>query len=200
MATNPGDIIRVACRHLFEGVDEQINVFHFTVEDGPAVPEDGALLADISTFVSDAYLNIDNYMSSAVAAQDITVYNVTDDYPLGVVGWSNGYVGGLAVGDGLPPGVAALYLWRTAVKRVLGKTYLPTFAESTQNRGSLDSTTRTAMSDFGTDLKTITVQPNEYSFLLGVWSREAGQMRPIVSHAPGLKVGYQRRRKAGVGS
>lgn len=200
MATTSGNIIRAACRHFFEEVDEQVNVFHFTVNDIPATLNDALLLVDLAELIGTAYLQVDNYISSAIFASDISVYNVTQDYPLGTIDFGAGYTGGLATGDALPPGTSGIVLWRTATKRVLGKTYLPTFAESTQNRGSLDTAVRAAMSAFAGEMRTVAPGVNDYSFDLHVYSREAGQARPIVSSTAALKVGYQRRRKAGVGS
>lgn len=200
MPTQAGDIIRVAARHLFNGVDEQVCVHHFNVSTAPGSPNDALLLIDISALLSSAYDNIKTDMPTLVSAADIAVYNVIDDYPLGVVNWTSPYAGGTSVGDSLPPQTSFMALWRTATKRVLGKTYLPTFTEATQSGGTISGAAFSDIANFIDALNDPTAQVNGYGFSLVIWSKQAGQARPIVSARPGLRVATQRRRKAGVGS
>ena len=200
MPTNAGDIIRVACRFRWSSVDEMINVHYFTVQDETAPPNDAELLLDLSEVLSDAYTNVQGRISDQVSADDITVYNITDDYPLGVVNWTAPFGGGMGAGDALPPGTAAIVLWRTATKRVLGKTFLPVFSESQQSAGLLTNAAQSDMEDFAAAMANVLTGTFGYGFLKGIWSESAGEMRPIVSQRAAQRIGYQRRRKAGVGS
>lgn len=200
MTPGIGDTIRVAARNLFLGIDEQVNVYHFLILDEAAVPSNSLLLADVAEHLTNAYVHIDELMPNNLEAQDITVYDVTGDAPVGVTNWAAPYVGGGSSGEGLPPGVSAIVLWRTGVKRVVGKTFLPTFIETTQNAGGLLSGALTDITDFAAEMQDNAPHTNGYAFQLVIRSRASGSNRAITSAAPALKLGYQRRRKAGVGS
>jgi len=199
MATNLNDIIRVAARHAWAGVDDIINVYHFRVAIVPTPLSDDLLRADLATKLSTTYDDIQANMSNQVDALDITSYNVTQDYPIGVTGWTAPYVGGTGTGESLPQGCGPLVKWLTAVKRTQGRTYMPPVMEGNQDGGSLTLGTVTQYLTFAANLLAGTAGPNGYGFQLIVYKRSLGVAVTITSAAVSGLIAYQRRRKLGVG-
>lgn len=200
MSVTTGDILRVACRQTYDGTEDVINVFHFGVANPPTPNTDAALLADISLFMSVAYDQLESFLSSALEATDITVYNVTDDRPHGVTAWGGGYDGGNAVGEGLPVPDCLLVLYPTSVKRTVGRTYLSPFTESSQAGGRWNSTVRAAVEGFVNALTDTGAGPAGLELQFGVYKRSTGLLYEISSFRTQEVVAYQRRRKPGRGS
>jgi hypothetical protein len=200
MASVAGNIIRVAARHLYAAIDENVNVHHFNINTQPGTADDEVMLEDLATLLSEAYASVQAFMPTAVDAYDITVYNISQDYPVGVTTWTVGYTGGTSGGDGLPPGTAPLVLFRTATKNVLGKTFLPSFIESEQSNGMLVSGAKTACLAFASTIRDTSPQGGGYGFTKVVWSNSTAIAHPITSQGVSPQLAYQRRRKIGVGS
>lgn len=200
MAVTVGDIIRVAARHKWNNIDDVVNVFHVNVGAIPGVGGNNTLfLQDVRAWLISAYTEIQGEMSSEVEPGDITAYNITDDEPIGQISWG-AYTGGSGTGDGLPPGVAALVLWRTTVKRTVGKTYLPPFTEGQQANGSLTAGALAAVDQFGTTLRDPFTGANMYQVAFAIYKRSAGTTHVPTGHTASPILAYQRRRRPGTGS
>lgn len=199
MATVPGNIIRVAARQLLNANDEVVNVHHFTVEANPAAT-DQAVLDEVGAKLATAWASIDGQITVAQEPNIIDVYNVSQDYPLGQAAWGSAYSGGTGSGDGMPFGVCALVIWSTATKRVQGKTYLGSLTESAVTAAAINGTTVTNIAAYVTDLMDPSPLVDSCSIQLGIWSRGAGEMHPIIARRISTNPAYQRRRRAGRGS
>lgn len=199
MATVSGNIIRVAARQLLNARDEVVNVHHFTVQTTGTGGDQG-VLDEVGGKMSLAWVELDQIITIAQEPNIIDVYNVSQDYPLGQVTWGSAYTGGTASGDGMPFGVAALVIWSTATKRVQGKTYLGSISEAAVTNAAINGTSVTAIAAFCDVLTDDAAVVNDWDLRLGVWSRSAGQMRPITARRISTNPAYQRRRRAGRGS
>jgi hypothetical protein len=198
--TIAGDVIRAVARHEFAGVGDVINVLHFQIDADPAAPDDLNLLSDLALKLGTDYALLQAFMSSEVVAKDITVYNVSQDYPLGVTGWGAGYVGGTSGADSLPPGISCMILLRTAKKFTTGKIYLPPTVEAYQSAGTITAGYKTNCTAFINSLRDTTPGAEEYGFRLRVWSRTDDAPVTIVSTHVEDELAYQRRRKVSTGS
>jgi len=130
MAVTAGDILSLSCRHVWNDVDDQVNKLHVRIGTAPTPNDDPSLAEDLVGWVSQMYQEIEGLVANVVGAIDITLYNVTDDRPLGQYAWDPGYTGGQGTGESLPTQVTCLLLLRTGLKRRLGRIYFPTFTEA----------------------------------------------------------------------
>lgn len=200
MAVEVGDIIRVAARCEFNGQDDVVNVYHFEVFEVPTAGNINDLLEDVSEHMSTAYAVIDGYQSNLLSSVDITVFNVTQDAPYGTVGWTNDYDGGTVSGEAMPPQDALLILWRTNIKRRVGRTYIGALCEAHQSAGVWNGTILGDMQTFALSISSGTGLANGSSLRLVVYSRSEGEGTvPSVYSARPL-VAIMGRRKRGRGS
>lgn len=199
MPTGSLDILRVAARQLVDGTDEVVNVFHFQVLT-PGTGGDQAVLDEIGAHMSNAWVEIAAHQPNNLTPNIIDVYNVTDDYPLGQVPWEGAYTGGSSGGEYLPLQVALLVLWSTATKRVQGKTYLGPFAEGDNADGSFVGATVTAVANWCTAMLDPIPLVDDWGLQLGVYSKGAGVIRPIVTRRIVTNPATLRRRRRGRGS
>lgn len=195
------DVLRVACRQQYAGVDDQVNVMHWVIGAMPTPATDASIMADIADLISEAFQTIDQYISDNVDAVDMAFYNVTQDEPVGVVAWGGGYSGGTGTGEALPTHDTALVLLPTSVKRRIGRIYLPTMTEGAQGSGAWVAGVVTAVDAFGSYLTTAQVGGvfgGTYRYT--VYGRSDGSQSwpTLVRLAP--RVAVQRRRKRGRGS
>lgn len=200
MAVTLNDVVRIAARHKWDTVSDVVNVYYAQVTTVPGLGGDALFMQDVAEWLGLAYSEIQPQISARNLAIDINGYNVTDDAPLPAVSWGAGYDGGSGTGESLPPGNAALVLWRTGVKRTVGKTYLPPMTEGVQADGRITSGTFSAIESFIDAMRNNGAMGNGYGMTLGVYKRSGGVMAVITSASPSLVVAYQRRRRQGTGS
>lgn len=200
MSVSAGNILRVACRQLYGGTDDNVNVFHFGVATIPTPNTDAALLADVAEKMSAAYAELASSLSTSLAATDITVYNVSQDVPHGVTAWGAGYSGGTGSGEGMPHADCMLVLIPTSVKRTVGRIYLSPFTEGAQANGLWNSTVRIAAESFYDTLVDPTALTNGLVLQFGIYKRSDGLLYQPASMRTQPRTAYQRRRKPGRGS
>lgn len=200
MSVAPGDIIRVSARHSFNATEDNVNVFHFGIAAAPTPNTDAALLADMASHLGVAYTELEAYRNTALAAVDITIYDLSNDRPIGVTAWGAGYTGGTGSGESMPHADCCLVLIPTGVKRTQGRIYLSPFAESRQSAGQWDSTLGAAIEMFMNALTDNGVGPNGGAFNFGIRKESDGLLYAPASFRMQSLVAYQRRRKPGRGS
>jgi len=200
MPLSQGDILRVACRHKYGGIHDHINVMHL-IYDTAAVPNtEASVLEDLAEVLGLAYDNLGAGLSSRLNAVDITVYNVTDDAPIGVTSWGSGYVGGTSVGNGLPFDSSAVCLFYTTVKRRIGKIFIGGILEADQNDGQMTGGLISNFGAFTAALLEMTAVANGGVYKYVVYSRAlADWSLPSTIHIQPL-LGSQDSRKPGRGS
>ena len=200
MSVSVGDVLRVSARHFFNQTEDNVNVFHFAVNAAPTPNTDAAILADIAEHLGLAYTQLETYRNSALSATDITVYNISDDRPIGVTAWGSGYTGGTGSAESMPHADCCLVLIPTGVKRTQGRIYLSPFAESRQSAGQWDSTLGVAVQAFMDTLTDNTPLGNGTSLAYGVRKESDGLVYTPATYRMQPVVAYQRRRKPGRGS
>ena len=200
MALVAGNILRVACTQKFQVVNDNVNVFHFAVVTAPSPNTDAAALEDLSELIGDAFFTYGTHISDENSADNITVFNVTQDVPVGITSWGGSFVGGRSGGEMLPPQAACLVLLSTTVKRRQGRVYLGGCLEGDQSNGHWGGSILTAAATLIADLNSQPVLPNGGEFDLVVYSREHTASSGISTVRVQPLVATQKRRKAGVGS
>lgn len=195
-----GDVIEIAMVHVFDSVDEQINVWNAKVAVAGGGSEND-FNDDLLEMLGGMYAIVESDISDRVAVTEIRWRNVTDDGPTIFVPWAGTYTGGTGSGDALPPQVAALLLLRTGVKGVQGRKYLPTYTEPTQSGGILTAGTLGRLQTFAAEVASqqdLTL--TEISLAFHVWSKVHGQSYPVSAVQARQRVAIQRRRSVGRGS
>lgn len=195
------DVIRVAARQSASLVNDQVNVMHFSVHTVPTPNTDAQVMTDIGTIVSTCFAEIESFIPTIIDPIDLTFYNVTTDAPMGQITWPGPYNGGTASGEVLPLHDSALLLMQTSVKRTVGRIYLPTFTEASQNTSQWVAGVVTAVDSFASMLLVDTVPTasnGEYRY--GVYKRGTGAMAFPNSARLAKSVAVQTRRKPGRGS
>jgi len=200
MPLSQGDILRVACRHKYSSIHDHINVIHL-IYDTVCTPNTAvAVLEDLAQGLGGAYSTMAPGLSNRLAAIDITVYNVTDDAPVGVTAWGSGYTGGESAGNGLPFDSAACVLFYTPTKRRIGKVFIGGILEADQNDGQMTGGLISNLGDFSAALLELSGGPNTGVFKYVVYSRSLAEWDlPSTVHVQPL-LGSQDRRKPGRGS
>ena len=199
MLTYLGDVVRVAAKQVGPDLQEIVNVFWYEAGlEQPSV-EDGEVMDAISLHLDEMYLAFAQWIVASQTADDIDYFNVTQNRPMGSVPWPT-YTGGTAIGDYLPPGIAALITGGTAIKRVQPKKYLGVGMENSQAQGQWSGVMLTAMATFGASWLTDVAMGVLGSMYVGTWRRAVLQFAHLTSVVAKAVCSYQRRRKPGVGS
>lgn len=200
MPLSQGDILRVAVRHKYSGIHDHINVMHL-IYDTVAVPNtETAVLEDLAETIAEGYQFLEAGLSNRLTAVDITVYNVTDDAPIGVTSFGLGYTGGTSAGNGLPFDSAACCLFYTSVKRRIGKIFIGGILEADQNDGQITAGLISNLGLFTSHLLSMVGGANGGVYKYVVYSRSNAQWSlPSTIRIQPL-LGSQDRRKPGRGS
>lgn len=194
-----GDILRVAARMKVDGVFDVVNVLHFRME---AVSPDGdtQTLLDVAEKLSNCYALLATVLPTALSADALDVFNVSDDAPLGAHAWGAGFTGGTNGGDFTPLGVSALCLMNTATKRVQGRIYVGPLIEAAWTDGKVNSGSLPALQNYMAELRDTNPLSEGSEIIYGVYSRDSNILRSVTSQRVQLEAAYQRRRKRGRGS
>lgn len=178
------------------------NVFYLLFRDTGASADADDLLSDCVDYIEGIYADFNGYIMATAAAAGLQVYNydaVDDDWDeVGSLPWTDGFSAG---GDMLPHGVAAVLHAKTTDPDVQATKYIAGMNEASSEGSDLITAAITALvlivSDWvQDDVGAATggdLQP-------GVWSPKNTAFFQfnnigVVNHL----VGYQRRRKPGVG-
>lgn len=200
MAVAIGDVIRVAAIQKWDGQDDMVNVLHFGIIAAPTPNDDASLLSDIADRVGSAWQIIQGALVTRLNPDNLTVFNVTQDAPVGITSWAGGYSGGTASGEAAPTFAAALVLLSTAIKRKQGRIYIGGLSESATADSRLGGATAT---DIATMIDTLRFNgPEALGTDLGltVYSRASGIPSPITTVRVQTLLARMGTRKLGRGS
>lgn len=198
MAVGQFDVFKVVARMRINGTDEAINVWHAQIINVGA-PTDEEVVEDLADKLDTLYALVDHLMANNLTFEDITVFSVTEDRPIGVTTWPTLTVG-LTTSDMLPAGIAALVTFPTGVTRSFGKKFLPAFTEGGRTEDGWVTATLTALAAFGVEALTTGLGPNFNQFSFGAFNKALADYRPFIEALVRGIEAYQRRRKPGVGS
>jgi len=194
------DILRIAVRHTFRDIDDMVNVYHVRLETVPTPNTNAALLADVSEYIREAYAEVQAHLQNDLDPVDITVFNVSNDAPVGVTSFGGTYAGGTGSGEVLPLATCALALLSTGVKRVQGRIYLSGMGEGELADSLWDLTFVAAYEAMVDRLLLQSPFTNLSAFAYGVYSRSSGLLRDVTATRIQRIPAFQRRRKPGRGS
>lgn len=197
MALGNGDIVRVGA--VFEdGLgSEMVNVFHVALTTVAA--DQAQIRDDIVEWLEDLYGAVLNRISDTIDTKRIELYNVSEDLPEIDLDWVGGLTFG-GSGDPVASGVCALVIGRTAVKRKVGRKFLPPFANALLNSGRWTTLTIADMNTFGSRWLDSFVATNGTTITGGVFGVDTGIFSTIVQAVGTPIPAYQRRRREGRGS
>lgn len=208
MAISTGDVIRVFPRLLWNGLSDIANVWHMRVND-----EGNGVFADI---VNDILVAIDVLYSSINAAvpnttdyADVNLFNTSQNEPYGSYPWPILETGGSAT-ESYAPAVSAFMWFPTGQSQVFGRKWLGPFNEGSIAAGVLNPTLAGLCADLGDLVLTLEDTPGVASgatleFVVPHGQEGGSEIDPPV-YLPAIQyniagdVGYQRRRRPGVGS
>jgi len=200
MAVAIGDVLRVAAIQKFNAIDDVVNVLHFGVTAVPTPNDDATLLSDLASRVGSAWVMMQSQLVNNLEPDNLTVFNVTQDAPVGITSWGGGYTGGTSVGEAIPLFSAALVLLSTAVKRKQGRIYIGGLSEAANNDGELPAGTQTDIAQCVDALMNNGPEPDGWDGTLTVYSRGSGIPSPITTVRIQPLIARMGSRKPGRGS
>jgi hypothetical protein len=179
------------------------NAYHYQHTGSGSVAE-GAFLIAVESEMASMYGYIEDNIPDSLTPLDITC-DVVDFSGgelvvlrnVGTIAFTT-WNGGTATGDGLPQGNAAVVNLPTYEAGVLGRKYIGPLVEAVQNNGILGSGILADLATYAADFIggfDASAEP----FSPGVMSTKLAQGVLIASAVLNAVVGYQRRRKSGVG-
>lgn len=202
MAVAAGTILRAVAEVIMPSSTVAQNVFYLQFDDDGTSNSDQDVVDDIVEWLDIVYTSFKGKVSDTVLPGEVKVYKWdTVGLDWDEVG-SNSLVTVFSGTDQmLPHGVAPVITGRTSDPDVNGRKFLPGFAEDTCNASALTGATISALlitaalwvTDFTGTLTGSNFNP-------GVWSVVQVAFKAFVDHiiVNGI-IGYQRRRKPGVG-
>jgi len=202
MAVADGAILRIVASILFpESVIAQ-NVFYAVFADTGTSDDEADVVTDLGTWLEDMYDHLDGECIATLASGGFKVYNydsIDDDWDeVGADTWADTFAG---AGDMLPHGVAAVIHAKTTDPDVQAAKFLGGLTEDTQDNSILEATPLAELANFANEWTAPFVgAATGADFAPGVWS--VAQQNFFLFN--GVEVinatlGYQRRRKPGVG-
>lgn len=198
MTVDIGDVLEVAARMEFNGVEDQVNVYQFALGT-PGPITDTEAVDDLIALMEAVYTIWKATMVAITAFRDLRVRNVTKDEVLGVFPWPTLTVGDSAA-DALPPGNAGLINFNTDVARVTPRKYMGSLNVNTvDNDGTLIALQVTKLVEVADLLLDVWVGVDG-DWLYGYLSPKAGTFVFPNSATVSDITAYQRRRKQGRGS
>lgn len=203
MSLGSGEYCRVTAILTDTNGSQIQNVYYFRHTGGTTL-QNAALATGIEAFMSTLYEIIDTYIPTSVTPYLISLdkvafvdgeLQVTAD--LGSIAWTT-WAGGESSSDGLPQGVAAVVNFPVDEPRVQGRKFLGPFAESAQEDGDLISAVLAEVAAYaaalisGTSFGGATL--NNF-----IASSKTAAFIEVTAYVANAIMGYQRRRKKGVG-
>lgn len=200
MAVTVGDVIRVAAIQKWDGQDDVVNVLHFEISAVPTPNDNPSLLADIADRVGNAWAIIEGALSNNLQPDNLTVFNVSDDTPVGITSWGGVYSGGTSSGEAAPTFAAALVLMSTALKRKQGRMYIGGLTEGATADSRLNGATAVDIATMFDTLRFNGPELNGTDMGLVVYSRGSGLASPITTIRVQSLLARMGTRKLGRGS
>lgn len=204
MSIAEGTIIKIAQNYLLPDEQTAVNVYWAEVNNnaGPGDLADADVLVAVSNWLDLLYAEVVATMADVVISticEVWTVNEVTGDLtPVGdeATTWD-----GTSVNDPLPNGVSAICSMKTSETDVTGRKFLAGYHDTAADDNNLITTALVRLVDFALYWATQYVDANDVVLDPGVYSTALasffGATGTIIANAI---VGYQRRRKPGVGS
>jgi hypothetical protein len=202
MTVEVSDILKIAVSMVFPDDVIMMNVFHVLIDAINGAGDDGEIGDDMVGYTEKSYNDIGANVSSGIEAVEIKVYVWdpvdTDWDEVSARTWTDPFAD---AADPLPHGVALVQSFRTTNPDVDGRKFWGGFTEGEQAAGSWVAGLLTDAIASGVDvIEEYTDGTSGNVYTPGVWSptREAFLVYSGTFLTNAI-VGYQRRRKPGVG-
>lgn len=195
-------VLRAVAEVLLPGTNIAQNVFYFKFLDDGGSNADQDVVDDIAARCNSIYLALRDQMCDVATVGEVKVYQWD---PIGLdwdeVGSAAMTVTLLDTGQMLPHGVAPVVTGRTVDPDVNGRKFFPAYGENAQDESTLNGAALTALAIGGALWISAFVGASTGSTIdPGVWSVTQVAFKKFVDHLiVNAIMGYQRRRKPGVG-
>lgn len=198
MPTDLGDVIEVAARAEFNGTEDIINVYQFSLGT-PGPVSDEQTVDDIINIMELIYSILITFQTGVVLYRDLRLRNVTQTRVLGVHPWPT-LTAGESESVPMPPGNAVVMNFTTDVPRVTPRKFLGGLVVATLDPdGSLTTSTVLATLEIADILLNVQSEVGG-DYLYGHFSAKTLKMEFPLGAVVSDVSGYQRRRKQGRGS
>lgn len=202
MAVAAGTILRVVGELIVPQSTVMQNVFYCKFDDNGTSNDEQDVVDDCRDWLDDIYGELVAQMKNTIDSGEVKVYEWdTVGLDWDEIGSAFLTVNFTNAGDMLPHGVAAVITGRTFDPDVSGRKFFGGFCEDQQVGSVIGAAAATALALAGSEwLTTFTGAATASTFKTGVWSVAQSTFRQFVATliVNGI-MGYQRRRKPGVG-
>lgn len=200
MSVIVNNVIRVTARMKWNATVDIQNVFTARLSSGTSIDDDDAK-ADLAEWVDDLYTEIVGMFPSDLTFEDLDFYNLTSEAPMGTLSWPTLTAGTGGTTEIAATGVAIVITAFTSIVRVHGRKFFGPVLEAMVDAGYFNSTALAYVAScIAVWITPFTGSTTGETWTPGIWRRVAesfAQFRDaVVRNIPG----YQRRRKANVGS
>lgn len=202
MAISVGTVLRIVANHVMPGNDLAQNVFNCTFSGSPTSTDEADVLTDIGSWLDDLFTSLDVTVDNEVLAGEFTVYQFDPaDVDWDEVGSDSGAWTFAGASEMLPHGVAGQVDVLTTDPDVRGRKYIPGIVEGAQEESTLAAAHVANLADFAALwIADYAGTATGGTFIPGIWSPTQGTFRAMLGTAiVNTILGYQRRRKPGVG-
>lgn len=197
MAVNQFQIVEIAARCEFTGVEDVTNVYQLQLTSPNPVADSVAIL-QLSNWIDGLYTGILASQSSDFIYRDLTFRNKTTATIMGITPWPTKTTGSAAIYNN-PPGVAAVINMATTASKVILRKFLGGWVQAALDAdGTFTTALTAALVTFGNTLINGTASGGDV-WAYGHLSPKTGNFEiPVAATATDIP-GYQRRRKQGRG-
>lgn len=197
MAFSIGDVARITAVMDVNGEDV-INTYHVRKSLGTAVSSSTALAA-FAAKMDAAYAELVTQLDHDLHFIEINAHNITQDEPMGTIGWPTLIDGDVTDNDLLPTQTAALVLFNTEVTRSQGRKYIGGLIEGDNTDNAPDNDILGVLADYAAELLASWVS-GAGTVTFGNYNIDLARFAPWISATVRDVWRTQRRRAKGYGS
>lgn len=200
------EVLRVAVRFNNATSGDIVNIHHFKCTASDGTISDSALLSAIEAEMGTLYNNIVSLLRGDIVPVDVKVDRVSMVGGKEIVSANVGiapftsFTGGTGGTDSLPSACCMVVTGRTSFPKTRARKFLGIPIEGAQADGILSGSALTTIGTYIVEWLTPFVVGSTGSLTACVWRKADSSSRLILTGIARAVVGYQRRRKAGVGN
>ena len=192
------DVIRIVAR-LEQYANAIQNVYHCLITGG-VLSSDPVFINDTVGHIENAYGFVNYGFADNVIYDDVTFYNLTQDYYMGQQAFGTLTQGGGGTNPMLPPQTSPLVLLRTSAPKSLGKKFLAPCTDNVlDDNGTPTAGLLTNMASFASQFVGTVTGSTGMTFVFGTYTSPLGPFRSFVSGEARDLFATQRRRYTGRG-
>ena len=198
VSVDVGDVVRIAANFQWAAQDLFTNVYNFQVGRNDSTDDDD-FMAQVTDFLEDAYLFINEDISDVVNYVNVEGINVTQDVLLPPKAWPVLTTGGNAT-QALPTQCSACVYFRTLRPRTRASKFLPPYGENQNGTGGLvEAAAVTRLQEYGDELVP-GIASVDVDAKYGAYNALLARFTNVELAIVATRFRTQRRRRLGVGS